>query len=299
MSAGPNNPGRPRNRRRCQEPPIRLRNPWDLTLRSATASARSRAIVIDRAVPAERRNIFGHLDQEIAQGRRSTAEEVALHEQIGVDVGHRLLAQLVFESFGVLGGPNQSGLFGIPESEDDGTVGSPALFRQCRKRPRCFEDSRRPASRVHSAKRPGIMMRAEHHPAVWISSRQLARRCRGWGAGSRPSAHSAGPPRVPRPGDTQMADRPGNRRAHRVRATGRGSWLPLCTKEQWREFEEASARWLDPALSNRRAPPRPAIADRHAKTNCIFRCRPGTGNRRATGLRARSVLWHSHRRRDR
>ena len=87
-----------------------------------------------------------------------------------------------------------------------------------------------------------------------------------------------------------MADRPEIRRARRGRATARGPSLPPYRKEPSRESSEGWAQWRDPAPSNRLAHPRRAIADRHARTNCISRCRPAIENRRARGPRAKWML---------
>lgn len=92
-------------------------------------------------------NVLCHLDEHVAQGRCATDVEPAVGVEIGVDVAERAGAQFR----------------------------PPAGAAQFAQRARNFEERRRARARIHAAKRPRVVMRAEQHAAIRLPRARHAR----------------------------------------------------------------------------------------------------------------------------
>ena len=93
------------------------------------------------------------------------AEEAAA-VAVGVDVGDRVLPQLLRVRLGPLGRAEQHRLLAVPRAVDDRALRAPALLAQLAERPRLLEQRHEAGDRVLGAVHPRVVVVAAHDPLV-------------------------------------------------------------------------------------------------------------------------------------
>ena len=111
-------------------------------------------------------NVALDLIHRTLQRVRAGNAEVATGTGVGVQIHHRMLAQLRVVLLDPLGRAQQARLFAVPRAVDESAFGTPSLLHQLAQRARFFQHHHHARDRIVGAVHPGVVMVSANDPLV-------------------------------------------------------------------------------------------------------------------------------------